>query len=148
MDMLPPLSDEQIEAQWTARAERQRLLGGRPNTAFSFILDEHLFLRRTGGSGTTGELIDHILELSWRRNIAIQVLPLETGVHSGLTGPIVMLETPENRWFAYGEGQETGQLISDPKVVSVLQQRYAKLRSQALTPDDSRGLLERLRGAL
>jgi transcriptional regulator with XRE-family HTH domain len=147
-DLVPPLSDEQINAQWTARAERQRLLAERPNTAFSFILDEHLFLRRTGGPDVTRELIDHVLESGRRRNVETQLLPLAVDVHPGLIGPIVMLETPENRWLAYGEGQETGQLISDPKVVSILQMRYAKLRSQALSPEESRSLLLRLRGEL
>ncbi|CAG7606011.1 helix-turn-helix domain-containing protein [Actinacidiphila bryophytorum] len=147
-ERLPPLSDEEIQAQWTARAERQRLLRGRPNTAFSFVLDEHLFLRRTGGSEAARNLLDHVLEVSRRRNIEIQVLPTTTGVHPGLDGPIRLLETAENHWFGYSEGQETGQLISEAKVVSVLQQRYAKLRSQALTPEESGSLLLRLRGEL
>jgi transcriptional regulator with XRE-family HTH domain len=145
---LPPLSDEEIEAQWAARAKRQRLLQERPNTAFSFVLDEHLFLRRTGGRDVSLELVDHTMEMGRQRNIEIQILPLTTGVHPGLDGPIVLQETPEHRWFAYGEGQETGQLIADAKGVSVLQQRYAKLRSQALTPEESRSLLWRLRGEL
>ena len=148
VDLVPPLSDEQIEAQWAARAERQLLLSERPNTAFSFILDEHLFLRKTGGVDVTRELIDHILEVGEQRNIEIQVLPLSIGVHPGLIGPIVMLETPDHRWFAYSEGQETGQLVSDPKVVSTLHLRYAKLRSQALSTEESRSLLLRLRGEL
>lgn len=147
-DMLPPISDEQIDAQWAARAERQQLLSERPNTAFSFIIDEHILLRKTGGREATLELIDHLLEVGQQRNIEIQVLPLEAGVHPGVTGPLVMLETPENRWLAYSEGQETGQLITDAKVVSTLQSRYAKLRSQALTPEESRSLLLRLRGEL
>lgn len=147
-DLVPPLSDDQIEVHWAARADRQRLLQDRPNTGFSFILDEHTLIRRTGGADVMRELIDHLTDMSERRNVEIQVLPLATGVHPGLIGPMQLLETPENQWFGYSEGQETGQLIADPKVVSILQQRYAKLRSQALTPEDSRGLLERLRGQL
>jgi transcriptional regulator with XRE-family HTH domain len=143
---LPPLSDEEVDAQWTARAERQRLLWERPNTAFSFILEEHLFLRRTGGAEVTRGLVDHVLKVAERRNIEIQVVPLVRETHAGMDGPMRLLETPENRWFGYCEGQETGQFISDAKVVSVLQQRYAKLRSQALTPEDSMSLLQRLRG--
>lgn len=61
-------------------------------------------------------------------------------------GPAAGVPPPENRWFAYCEGQESGRFISDPKVISVLQMRYAKLRSQALTQEDSRSLLPRLRG--
>ncbi|MBM9507829.1 helix-turn-helix domain-containing protein [Actinacidiphila acididurans] len=147
-ERLPPLSDEEIESQWEARAERQRLLYNRPNTAFSFVLDEPLLRRQTGGAGVTRELIDHVLDLSQRRNIEIQVLPQNTGVHPGLDGPIVLLETPDNRWFAYNEGQESGQLISALKVVNILQMRYAKLRSQSLSSEDSVRLLKQLRGEL
>jgi transcriptional regulator with XRE-family HTH domain len=147
-DRLPPLSNEEIDAQWAARAERQKLLSDRPNTAFSFILDEHVLLRQTGGREATLELIDHLLEVGRQRNVAIQVLPLATTVHSGVGGPIQLLETPDNRWLAYAEGQSTGQLITDSKLISILKMRYAKLRTQALTPEESRSLLLRLRGEL
>ncbi|MFJ4518317.1 Scr1 family TA system antitoxin-like transcriptional regulator [Streptomyces sp. NPDC088816] len=147
VNQLPPLGDEQIEAQWVARAERQRLLRERPNAAFSFILEEHLFLRRTGGVDVTRELIDHVLELAELRNVEVQVMPQVRENHAGLDGPMQLLETPENRWFAYNEGQRGGLFVSDAKEVSVLQMRYARMRSQALTLEDSVSLLQRMRGA-
>ncbi|WSQ08770.1 helix-turn-helix domain-containing protein [Streptomyces sp. NBC_01231] len=147
-DELPPLKDDQIEAQWVARADRQQLLPDRPNTAFSFIIEEHLFLRRTGGTAVTQELIDHVLEISELRNIEIQIMPLVRKSHAGLHGPMQLLETPDAKWFAYTEAPESGQLLSDPKIVSVLQKRYARMRSQALTFEDSVSLLQRIRGAL
>ncbi|MGW1724483.1 helix-turn-helix domain-containing protein [Streptomyces sp. NPDC002306] len=147
-EQLPPLGDAQIEERWTARTERQRLLTERPNTTFSFILEEHLFLRRTGGRAVTRQLVDHVLGCAELRNVEIQVMPLVQESHAGLQGPIRLLETPENQWFAYNEGQESGQLITDRKVVSVLQARYARMRSQALTIQDSLSLLRRMRGDL
>lgn len=147
-DQLPPLDDSEIEERWDARIKRQQLLTERRNTAFSFILEEHVLLRRTGGEGVTRELIDHVLELSQLRNVEVQIMPLVQESHSGLQGPIHLAETPENKWYAYSEGQESGQLISDPKVVSVLQGRYARMRSQALTIRDSMSLLHRMRGEL
>ncbi|MFG2193066.1 helix-turn-helix domain-containing protein [Streptomyces sp. NPDC048639] len=147
-NQLPPLADDQIEAQWAARSERQRLLWERPNTAYSFILEEQLFLRRTGGVEVTRALMDHVLEVAELRNVEIQVMPLVREKHAGLDGPMQLLETPENRWFAYNEGQRGGLFISDPKEISVLQRRYARMRSQALTLEDSVSLLQRMRGAL
>ncbi|MGW0535053.1 helix-turn-helix domain-containing protein [Streptomyces sp. NPDC003032] len=147
VNQLPPLSDEQIEEQLTARMERQRLLTERPNTAYSFILEEHLFLRDMGGHEVTMELIDHVLQLAERRNIEIQIMPLVRESHSGLDGPMRLLESPDNKWFAYAEGQRSGQFISDPKEISVLQMRYARMRAQALSFEDSVSLLERMRGA-
>ncbi|GAA0912182.1 helix-turn-helix transcriptional regulator [Streptomyces thermoalcalitolerans] len=146
VNQLPPLSDEQIEAQWAARAKRQKLLWERPNTTFGFILEEHLFLRRTGGVDVTQELIDHVLELAELRNVEVQVMPQVQENHAGLDGPMQLLETPENRWFAYNEGQRGGLFVSNAKEVSVLQMRYARMRSQALTLEDSVSLLRRLRG--
>lgn len=146
-DQLPPLNDEQIETQLAARIERQRLLTEQPNTAYSFILEEHLFLRRVGGVEVTQELIQHVLDLAERRNIELQIMPLASGSHAGLAGPVQLLETPENRWFAYNEGQRNGQFISDPQEISVLQRRYARMRSQALHLGDSASLLQRMRGA-
>ncbi|MFE1488184.1 Scr1 family TA system antitoxin-like transcriptional regulator [Streptomyces olivaceus] len=146
-NQMPPLGDEQIEAQWVARAERQRLLRERPNTALSFILEEHLFLRPTGGAQVIGQLIDHVLELAKLRNVEVQVMPLARNAHAGMAGPMQLLETPEARWFAYNEGQRGGMFVSEPKEVSVLQMRYARMRSQALSLDDSMGLLHQMRGA-
>jgi transcriptional regulator with XRE-family HTH domain len=148
VNQLPPLNDAQIDALWAARAERKRLLAERPNTAYSFILEEHLFLRRTGGTAVTRELIDHVLEIAELRNVEIQLMAVERESHAGLDGPIRLLEAPDNRWFGYNEGQETGQFVSDPKVISVHKMRYARMRSQALLLDDSLSLLTRLRGAL
>ncbi|MFF3654648.1 helix-turn-helix domain-containing protein [Streptomyces olivochromogenes] len=147
-ERVPVLTDGQIEAQITARADRQRLLVERPNTAFSFIVEEYVVQRGTGGSEVTRGLIDSILTVTELRNVEIQLMPMACAVHSGLDGPIRLSETPQNEWFGYCEGQENGQLVASPKTISVLQMRYAKLRSQALSPDDSRSLLERMRGAL
>ncbi|WP_105971392.1 helix-turn-helix domain-containing protein [Streptomyces geranii] len=148
VDELPPLSDQEIEANWIARAKRQELLRQRPNTAFSFILEEHLFRRCTGGVDVTLDLIDHVLRIAQQRNVEIQVMPLVCKSHAGLHGPLQLLETPENKWYAYTEAPESGQLISNAKVISVLQQRYARMRAQALTLEDSMSLLERMRGEL
>ncbi|MEE1665654.1 helix-turn-helix transcriptional regulator [Streptomyces sp. WAC07094] len=147
-EQVPVLSDVQIEAQLAAREARQCLLAERPNTAFSFIVEEYVVRRETGGRAATRELLGHLLELTKSRNVELQLLPMTLGAHAGLAGPIQLLETPENEWFGYCEGQRSGQFLTDPKSISVLHMRYAKLRSQALSPGDSRSLLERMRGAL
>ncbi|MXM63843.1 hypothetical protein GR925_10365 [Streptomyces sp. HUCO-GS316] len=91
--------------------------------------------------------IEHILEATEPRHVELQVVPRERGVHAGLDGPFQLAETAENEWFGYCEGQENSQFIVNPKTISVLHMRYAKLRSQALNPEESRSLLEQMRGA-
>jgi Helix-turn-helix. len=149
---VPPLPDpEELEQRIAARMARQELLAvtRKPPTAFSFIVEQAVLERWTGGEEVTRELLDHLVGLIERNwNVEFQVIPLRRPTHAGLDGPIMLAETPENRWFGYSEGQQNGRLIAHAKEISLLQQRYAKLRSQALTPEDSLGLLKRLRGAL
>lgn len=145
---VPVAPDDQLEDFMARRMERQRMLFERPTTPFSFIVEEHVFRRRFGDAEQVRELFDHVLELSAPRNVMLQILPLDAGLHACLDGPMRLLETPKGQRFAYSEGQQNGRLISDPKQVSLLDQRYDTLRSQALNPNDSRGLLERLRGEL
>ncbi|WP_327728156.1 helix-turn-helix domain-containing protein [Streptomyces sp. NBC_00487] len=145
---IPPLSDEQLEAQVAARMERQGMLRERPNTSFSFVVDEHIVRRRLGGSEVSRGLFDHMLAHAQLRNVEIQIMPLECQAHAGLDGPLALLENPDGRHLAYAEGQETGRLIADGKEAAVLHRRYATLRAQALSPLDSVSLLERIRGAL
>ncbi|MEW1546476.1 helix-turn-helix transcriptional regulator [Streptomyces tsukubensis] len=145
---MPPPSEDQLEAQLNARFNRQQIIRDRPNTEFSFIIEEYVACRRLGGVETTREQLDLLIELSELRNVTVQIMPTETEVHAGLGGPISVMELPEGKRLAYSEGQESGRLISDVKQVAVLHQRYATLRSQARNPLDSVGLLKRIRGAL
>ncbi|MFB7288109.1 helix-turn-helix domain-containing protein [Actinacidiphila glaucinigra] len=145
---IPLLTDEQLEAQVAARLERQTMLRERPNVPFSFIVEESVLRRRLGGAEVTRGLYDHVLEESGRRNVMLQVVPIDSEVHACLDGPLQLLETPEARRLAYSEGQQNGRLITDPKEVRLLQQRNDTLRSQALSPQESRAFLERLRGEL
>ncbi|GLW48252.1 transcriptional regulator [Streptomyces sp. NBRC 14336] len=145
---IPLLTEEQTEAQLTARMERQGMLRERATVPFSFIVEESVFRRRLGGPQVHASMLDHVLELTAPRNVTLQVVPLELEFHGCLDGPVRILETSQGQRLGYSEGQQNGRLISDPKEVSLLCRRYDTLRSQALNPQESRDLLERLRGEL
>ncbi|MFC9734804.1 helix-turn-helix domain-containing protein [Streptomyces roseolus] len=146
--VVPLLTDRKLETQLLARQKRQRMLTERPTVPFSFIVEEHVFRRRFGSAEDMRALLDHVLEASSPRNVTLQVVPVDAGLHACLDGAVRLLETPDGRRFGYSEGQQNGRLITDPKEVRLLHQRYDTLRSQALNPQESRGLLERLRGEL
>ncbi|MFE7408904.1 helix-turn-helix domain-containing protein [Streptomyces laurentii] len=147
-EQLPPMGQEDIEAKQLARVERTELLTSRPRTVYSFIIEEHTLRRKIGGPEVHRAQIDHLLLLAEHRNIEIQVMPQSRDLHAGIAGAFQLLETPEHRSLAYAEGQKNGLLISDPAVVSMLQLRYARMRSQALSPEDSLSLLREIRGAV
>ncbi|MEF9913697.1 helix-turn-helix transcriptional regulator [Streptomyces sp. P5-A9] len=145
---LPPLSEEQIEHQVTARLERQQLLTDRPNTAFSFIIEQALLERHMGGPDVIRQLLEYLLEQSMRRNVEIQVMPLRQYDHAGIDGLMYLAETRQQEWVGYSEGQQSSILITSPNDVSAMLQRYGKLRSQALGREATVSLLEQMRGEL
>lgn len=146
---VPPLpTPEDAKARVLLRLRRQALLRRTPFIAFSFIIEQAVIERQTGGAEVTRELIDHLLESASLPNVDLQIMPTVSPVHAGVDGSFQLLETEDHDWMGYTEGQQSGQVITEPKDVSLLHQRYAKLRIQALNPADSAGLLMRLRGSL
>ncbi|MFI6863138.1 helix-turn-helix domain-containing protein [Streptomyces sp. NPDC050421] len=145
---LPPLAEEQFEQQVAARLARQDLLSQRPNTSFSFLIEQAVLERRLGGKQVTSALIDNLLTQGGRRNVEVLVMPLRQPDHSGIDGQMYLAETPSNSWFGYVEGHDSSTLLTDPKVVSAMLQRYGKMRSQALSHEASAGLLKQMLGAL
>jgi transcriptional regulator with XRE-family HTH domain len=145
---LPPVTEEQVEREVDARLDRQQLITNRPNTAFSFVIEQCVLERRMGGAEVTRRVIDHLLDVRARRNVEIQIMPTVQEDHCGIDGQVYLAETPDHQWLGYTEGQRSSSLISDPNDVSVLLQRYGKLRSQALDCRATVKLLEQMRGAL
>ncbi|MFF4265613.1 Scr1 family TA system antitoxin-like transcriptional regulator [Streptomyces virginiae] len=145
---LPPLTEEQLELQVATRLARQQLFTERPNTAFCFMIEQALLERRLGGPEVTRTLLDCLLEQGARRNVEILVMPLRQEDHSGYDGSMYLAETAVTQWLGYVEGHSTSTVISDPKAVSSMLQRYGKMRSQALSRQDTASLLEQMRGAL
>ncbi|MDK1471909.1 helix-turn-helix transcriptional regulator [Streptomyces sp. 549] len=145
---IPLLTDEQMESQVASRLERQQMLGERVTVPFSFIVEESVFRSRLGGTAVMREQLDSVLWSLSARHVTLQVMPTDTEAHACLDGPLRLIETADGRRFAYSEGQQNGRLISDANEARLLQLRYDTLRSQALNPQESRSLVERLRGAL
>ncbi|WP_405983034.1 Scr1 family TA system antitoxin-like transcriptional regulator [Streptomyces sp. NBC_00158] len=146
---VPPMpTAQEADDRIARRLERQKLLTRTPYASFSFIIEQTVIERQTGGPEVSRGLIDRLLECARLPNVDVQLMPTVSPEHSGTDGPFQLLETQENEWWGYSEGQQSGQVLSDPKDISMLHQRYAKLRIQALNPADSAGLLMRMRGSL
>ncbi|MFG3480484.1 Scr1 family TA system antitoxin-like transcriptional regulator, partial [Streptomyces sp. NPDC047980] len=92
------------------------------------------------------EQLRHLYAMAQLPGVCLQVLPLDSRVHAGIDGPFTLLETPDHQHVAYTETQRGSQLISDRNEVSILAQKYAMLRAQALSPVETLRLLARLLG--
>ncbi|WP_030953073.1 helix-turn-helix domain-containing protein [Streptomyces sp. NRRL S-481] len=143
---VPVYDEDQIEQLVTARIERREILHRKVPPTVSFVVWEAALRDRLGGRKVCVEQLRHLREYAELPGLTFQVLPLGRTSHAGLDGPFILLETPEHQRLAYTETHRGSQLIADPNEVAILNQKYAMLRTQALTTEDSRDLLDRLLG--
>ncbi|MFB7650367.1 MULTISPECIES: helix-turn-helix domain-containing protein [unclassified Streptomyces] len=143
---VPFYDDDTIARLVGARIERQGILQSKDAPITCFVVWEPVVQAPIGGREVWSEQLRYLRTCSELPGLMLQVLPLERSSHASLDGPFVLLETPEHQRLAYTENQRGSQLIADPDEVAILTQKCAMLRSQALTPEDTRGLLDRLLG--
>ncbi|MFJ2234540.1 Scr1 family TA system antitoxin-like transcriptional regulator [Streptomyces sp. NPDC087859] len=146
LNEVPALTEGEIEQRVTARVERQEVLTRKVPPTATFILSEMTLMDRLGGDEVRDGQLRRLREWAVLPGITIQVMPVGRDFHAGLSGPFVLIETLDHQHLAYVEGQRKGWMIADPDEVSVLELKYAMLRSQALNPQESRDLLDRLLG--
>ncbi|HWM40403.1 MAG TPA: DUF5753 domain-containing protein, partial [Streptomyces sp.] len=140
----PPPDEDEIEQLTTARLERAVLLARKPGCVVDIVLDEAALRRRIGGPKTMKSQYEHLLACAERPNVTLQLMPTARGAHAGLDGPMTLMETPECERLVYMEGNDKSTLVSKQDEVGVLARRCAMIRSQALRPEESLGLIEQL----
>ncbi|MEU8585723.1 helix-turn-helix transcriptional regulator [Streptomyces sp. NPDC048664] len=143
---VPAYDEDEVTAKTAARLERQEILFRKTPPTLSFVVWEPVLSLRIGGPEVQGEQLRHLRTVAELPAVTLQFLPLDSPDHAGLNGPFTLLETPDHQHLAYAETQRGSQWISDADEVSILARKYAMLRTQALTPQRSMGLLDRLLG--
>ncbi|MFI8235624.1 Scr1 family TA system antitoxin-like transcriptional regulator [Streptomyces sp. NPDC085900] len=143
---VPPYEADELETKVAARIDRREILHRRFPPTLSFVVWEPALLMPTGGTEVHREQLRFLRECSELPCLSLQILPLNRTSHAGDAGPFTLLETPDHQHLAYTESQRGSQWVSDPDEVSILTRKYAMLRTQALTIEDSRCLLDRLLG--
>lgn len=145
----PPLPEERVEELVEARMARKALFDREPMALIELIVEESVLRRTIGSQEVMRDQLTYLAECGRRRNVTLQVLPLDCGLsgeHAGDRGDMNLVETPDHEHLLFLEVQGESVLVSDPSGVSTRAQRYAKIRSQALGPRESLGLIERLAG--
>ncbi|WP_327681973.1 helix-turn-helix domain-containing protein [Streptomyces sp. NBC_00467] len=145
----PPLPEPRVEELVEARLARRVLFDREPVALIELIVEESVLRRGIGSPEVMREQLLHLAECARRRNVTLQVLPLDCGFageHAGARGGMTLVETPGHDHLVYLEPQDESLLVTDAAKVSTYAQRYAKIRAQALGPRESLGLIERLAG--
>ncbi|MCH6159440.1 helix-turn-helix domain-containing protein [Streptomyces marispadix] len=142
----PLLDEETIEARVAARLARQEIFNRWPPPTLSFVLEEVILHRPFGGATVLREQLQQLVRLAKLRHVELQVMPTHRTDHPGQAGPLILLETDDQPKVAYGEIQDRNVWFTKREAVRAVEARYGIIRAQALTPDESLGLIEKLLG--
>ncbi|MFC7865873.1 helix-turn-helix domain-containing protein [Streptomyces murinus] len=138
----PFLSEETIEKRVADRLSRQQIFECWPPPIVSYVLEEAVLDRPVGGSKVHADQLRRLLDVGDRQNVEIQVLPTKTEEHPGVDGAFNLLVPNGHEQVAYLEVQGHPQLIIHREDVRKIADRYGIMRAMALTPKQSRALIE------
>ncbi|NHI10029.1 DNA-binding protein [Streptomyces sp. KO7888] len=143
---LPAYPEEETERMVAARLARRSVFERSPAPTFSFVQEEATLRRPVGGRMAWRGQLERLLELSGLRSVSIQVMPTACDEHFGTGGLIEVLKFPDGTAVGRSEGAFSGRPVSDPKQLRILELRYGMIRAQALTPRESRAVIEQMLG--
>ncbi|MEW2418575.1 helix-turn-helix transcriptional regulator [Streptomyces sp. NPDC046866] len=142
----PLLSEATIEKRVADRLARQEIFDRWPSPTFSFVLDHGLLMRAVGGPAVHEEQLRRFLDIGRLRTVELQVMPFDRGEHPAMEGMFTLLSPKGRQQVAYTETYNHPNLITDPEQVRIYAERYGIIRAQALTPDESLNLIEKMLG--
>ncbi|MFV2198616.1 helix-turn-helix domain-containing protein [Nocardiopsis sp. LOL_012] len=142
----PDAAPEVIDQIVKARQQRQRILDRSHPPRVTALLDEGVLIRRFRNPRVMPAQLDHLIELSYRSRVDIQVIPSDAEGHAGLGGSFTLMEAPGTGAFVYVESQQTGVSLKQPEIVARYDRTFADLRSAALPVSASRSTMEEIRG--
>ncbi|WP_208616905.1 helix-turn-helix domain-containing protein [Streptomyces canus] len=138
----PLLDEETIEKRVADRLSRQQVFERWPSPMVSYVLEEIVLDRPIGGRRVHPDQLRHLLRVGGMRNIEIQVMPSRLEEHPNMDGAFNLLTPKGHGQVAYTEVQGYPRLITDSEEVRKIADRYGIMRAMALSPSESRKLIE------
>lgn len=90
--VLPTATPDEVEQRVQAREERQKLLDGDDPLELWAVLDEAAIRRVVGGRAVMAAQLDHVVQMTRRPNVTVQVITFESGAHPGMPGSFIHME--------------------------------------------------------
>ncbi|MGL5809708.1 MAG: helix-turn-helix domain-containing protein [Nocardioides sp.] len=143
---LPPPAPHEVDRAVDLRLARQRLLDRAQAPHIWAVIDEAALRRPIGSPAVVKGQLVHLLDLTDRPHLTLQVVPTHSGAHAVAGGAFTLLrfgdlELPDT---VYLEQLLNAVYVDRPEHV----ERYAalmdRLSAEALTPQDTIGLLHDL----
>ncbi|MFB6592206.1 helix-turn-helix domain-containing protein [Streptomyces diastaticus] len=143
---MPGASAAEIDRRVALRLERQKLLVSEHAPGFHVVLDEAALRRPYGDRAVMREQLEHLIEISERPNVTLQVMPFSFGGHAGESGAFALLRFPESDLsdVVYLEQLTSALYLDKREEVAQYERAMERLQRDSPDPDRTRDLLRGL----
>ncbi|TJZ42786.1 helix-turn-helix domain-containing protein [Streptomyces piniterrae] len=143
---MPGAPEVEIERRVALRQERQKLLIAERAPQLHCVLDEAALRRPYGDRSVMRGQLQHLIDISERPNVQLQVMPFNFGGHAGESGSFTMLRFPESDLsdLVYLEQLTSALYVDKPDEVGQYERAMTRLQEDSPTPAQSRDLLRGL----
>ncbi len=139
-------SSADVERRVALRLERQKCLLSDNAPEFHIVLDEAALRRPYGDREVMRGQLQHLIDISERPNVRLQVMPFSFGGHSGESGAFTILSFPDADLsdVVYLEQLSSALYLDKREDVAQYEQALKELQQDSPGPDESRDLLRGL----
>ncbi|MFI6278213.1 helix-turn-helix domain-containing protein [Streptomyces sp. NPDC050988] len=139
-------SEADIERRVALRLERQKYLVSENAPDFHVVLDEAALRRPYGDREVMRGQLQHLIDISQRPNVRLQVMPFSFGGHAGESGAFTVLSFPESDLsdVVYLEQLTSALYLDKREDVTQYEKAMKELQQDSPGPDESRDLLRGL----
>jgi transcriptional regulator with XRE-family HTH domain len=129
----PHYSTKAVDRLVETRRYRSRLLQDSPPLQLRCVIDEAAFHRQVGGAEAMAAQIAHVIDVSKRPNVVVQLLPFSDGAHPGMDGSFTVLDFAREavESVVYLEGRAGGRILTEPAKTAKYIETFDLLRSDA-----------------
>lgn len=137
-------SDDHLDQLVSARIQRQSIFAHPDPPSLWAVLDEGVLHRCIGSPKVMHDQLTHLLTVSDRSKIRVQVVPADVGAHVGLLGAFFIASFENAPGIVYLESPDQGQTTERPSVVGKISEIFDMVRAEALPRAASRDLIRKV----
>lgn len=136
--------EDEVDARVAARLARAGIFSRARSTKFTFLVHELVLRLPVGGKAVMSAQLHHLLRMSVRPNINLQVIPAALGAHAGVAGSFIFMKFSGRTPVVYIESETTAQFLEEPMEIVAHRQIIDSLAANALDEAQSRDLISSL----
>ncbi|GGZ14080.1 helix-turn-helix domain-containing protein [Streptomyces poonensis] len=143
---MPNAGEADIDRRVALRLERQKYLVSEAAPQFHCVLDEAALRRPYGSREVMRGQLQHLIDISERPNVRLQVMPFGFGGHSGESGSFTVLSFAESDLsdVVYLEQLTSALYLDKREDVTQYERAMRQLQKDSPSPEESRDLLRGL----